>query len=65
MKPDISKAPEWANYLAMDEIGECFWYEEEPYVDIGSSGGFWNSDGKAEPAGNLNNWKKTLEKIPR
>ena len=28
--PDWSQAPEWANYYAIDDDGQCFWYENEP-----------------------------------
>lgn len=30
MKPDWKDAPEWANWLAMDEDGYWYWYELEP-----------------------------------
>jgi len=29
-KPDWKDAPEWAQYLAMDEGGQWYWYEDEP-----------------------------------
>jgi hypothetical protein len=29
-KPQWSDAPEWANWLAMDESGVWFWYESQP-----------------------------------
>jgi hypothetical protein len=32
MKPDWKDAPEWANWLAMDEDGEWFWRESKPTV---------------------------------
>jgi len=32
-KPDWSKAPAWAKYLCMDELGDWYWTEREPYVD--------------------------------
>lgn len=32
MKPDWSDAPEWANYLAMDNNGDWYWYEEKPEI---------------------------------
>ena len=28
-----NNAPEWANYITMDEDGEWYWYENEPYLD--------------------------------
>lgn len=30
IKPDWKDAPEWANWMAMDEDGEWFWYEHRP-----------------------------------
>lgn len=30
-KPDWSKAPDWANYLAQDGCGLWYWFEVEPY----------------------------------
>jgi len=33
MKPDWKDAPEWAKWLSMDEDGEWWWYENEPYTD--------------------------------
>jgi hypothetical protein len=30
MKPDWKDAPEWAQYVAMDEDGDWYWYELKP-----------------------------------
>ena len=30
MKPDWNDAPEWANYLEIDDDGTWYWYAEEP-----------------------------------
>lgn len=30
MKPSWECAPEWANYLAMDDDGRWYWYEHMP-----------------------------------
>lgn len=30
MKPDWKDAPEWANWLTMDDDGEWYWHETEP-----------------------------------
>jgi len=38
MKPDWKDAPEWANWLAMDDDGEWYWYEIEPFLAKGYSG---------------------------
>lgn len=29
-KPDWEKAPEWAQFLAMDSSGQWFWFVNEP-----------------------------------
>lgn len=37
-KPDWKDAPEWANWLAQDEVanGECWvWFEDKPYFNNG------------------------------
>lgn len=41
MKPSWDDAPEWANYLAMDDDGEWYWFEMEPAYD----GAMWNQRG--------------------
>lgn len=33
VKPDWSKAPEWANYWAADADGEAFWYDTRPSLE--------------------------------
>ena len=43
MKPSWSDAPEWANWLAMDENNEWFWYKSEPIMMRGE---YWNTDEK-------------------
>jgi len=37
--PDWNDAPEWANYVAMDDDGEWYWYENEPTFSFGT----WHS----------------------
>lgn len=32
-KPDWSEAPEWANYMAMDDDGSWYWFEVMPQYD--------------------------------
>ena len=32
MKPSWDDAPEWAQWLAMDESGRWWWYEEKPVL---------------------------------
>jgi len=41
--PDWNDAPEWANYVAKDDDGEWYWYENEPTPDIDSWE--WNANG--------------------
>lgn len=41
-KPSWDSAPEWANYLAMDEDGTWWWYQNEP-VPISDSRNIWAS----------------------
>ena len=67
-KPDWKDAPEWAMWWAMDEDGDCFWYERQPI-----SGEFsWYHRGEevrgeweeAPPMSDDVNWKETLEPRP-
>lgn len=41
-KPDWKDAPEWANYLAMDNDCEWYWFESEPAWMLA---GYWQSNG--------------------
>jgi hypothetical protein len=41
VKPDWKDAPEWAMWLAQDEDGDWFWYENKP-VRVG---GVWGAVG--------------------
>jgi len=38
MKPSWDDAPEWAMWLAMDEDGEWWWYEDEPFLILADHG---------------------------
>ena len=62
MKPDWKDAPEWAEYLAMDSDGTCWWYENEPVLNCVD----WLTHGRVEhaPADPIE-WKDTLEKRKR
>ena len=61
MKPDWKDAPEWANYLAMDEDGQWFWYENRPKLDSLE----WLDCTRFQPAsGTGTSWKDSLEKRP-
>lgn len=59
MKPSWDKAPEWANYLAMDENRDWCWYENKPSCKTTMwvvNGGKWKN---ATP-----DWENTLEQRP-
>ena len=62
MKPDWKDAPKWARFLAMDEDGKWYWYENEPTMRWD----YWGWIGqvleaKLDPSVN---WKETLEPRP-
>ena len=58
--PSWDDAPEWANWLAMDENGDWYWYEYEP-VPNGNS---WIHFGRSFSADPSNGWQKTLQQRP-
>jgi hypothetical protein len=65
-KPKWENAPEWANYLARDYVGEWWWYEISPHK------GMWEWDittGRAKEAGDVKGklglWFNTLERRPK
>lgn len=62
MKPDWKDAPEWANWLAMDQDGEWIWHEHEPE----QGGRYWLSveRGRRAKAGETR-WQDTLEQRPQ
>ena len=63
MKPDWSNAPSWAQYLAMDEDGAWFWYENEPKQLLSC----WDqNDGNFKRCGMVekNSWTDSLEARP-
>jgi hypothetical protein len=64
MKPNWNDAPDWANWLAQDECGEWYWYEQCP-----TNGSFeWISAEESELAADgpeTPNWRVTLEQRPR
>lgn len=65
-KPSWDDAPEWANWLAQDEIGDWFWYERKP--ENADDDEFWFSDYDFELAsdGEENpSWRNTLETRPQ
>jgi len=62
--PPWSDAPEWANWRAMDESGEWWWYEEEPQIHFDND----SYDNPTMPPMReqykWKDWKSTLEKRP-
>ena len=61
-KPDWNNAPKWANWLAMDEDGDWYWYEDKPqHLSIGV---WYSSPGKVEFAESsiTQDWKETMER---
>lgn len=60
-KPQWVNAPEWAEYLAMDEDGEWYWYEFEPYQMLDC----WANSGRMQFAGSQEvSWIQTKERHP-
>ena len=59
---DWSKAPEWANYIAMDKDGEWWWFASEPAIEDE----YWcpMDNGECEVAfyGEHDDWKSSLQK---
>ena len=78
MKPSWSDAPEWANWLAKDESGEWYWYENEPTRLVPVFGGEgniigyelnpdskWGAKGRYQLVEDDIYWQSTLEQRPR
>jgi hypothetical protein len=61
MKPDWKDAPEWANWLAMDEDGDWYWYSSAPRRGASS----WLSGGDLTYAGRGNDWEDKLYERPQ
>ena len=57
-KPNWNYAPEWANYVAQDEDGTWYWYEDAPEKCPDS----WRPQGKYEAT--QQHWETTLESRP-
>lgn len=66
MKPTWDTAPEWANYLTMDDDGTWVWHEAEPHKSPGrytEFAGWWASDKKQwEISSDSIYWEDSLEK---
>lgn len=62
-KPSWNRAPEWAQYLAQDQDGTWWWFEDEPEKKQWTTGGFWSNkfNTLCEQA---SGWQTTLEGRP-
>ena len=60
MKPDWKDAPDWANWLAMDDYGTWYWHEEKPFWRYTE----WVSDGAMMAASRPESGGATLEARP-
>ena len=60
MKPDWKEAPVWANYLAMDQNGDWFWYEGEPWAGVIC----WHGEGRHALARDTDDWANSKEARP-
>ena len=63
MKPSWDDAPEWAQWLAMDEDGRWWWYEEKPVLQTNYF--YWLGSKMEESLPVLDRsmpWDKSLEK---
>ena len=63
MKPSWNDAPEWANYLAMDNNCEWWWYENKPELDNDVSEWDFDRRSKIQSVPQLN-WEDSLEMRP-
>jgi hypothetical protein len=61
MKPNWSTAPDFARYLAMDDDGEWYWYEEKPTIELND---IWHTCGRHQLALCPPSWRDTLEERP-
>ncbi len=64
MEPNWSKAPTWAKYLTMDDMGIFIWWENKPIFD--AIIGQWISEvlGEKAYAGRLNIPNASIKEKP-
>lgn len=62
IKADWSKAPEWAEYWAVNFRGHAYWYDQLPKPITSTE---WDSEsGVCARDQSMGNWKESLEKRP-
>lgn len=69
---DWKKAPEWAEWWAMDSNGQCLWHKNKPdpslhewVIDFNNAGGdCYKYAGKALDFNYQGDWKQSLRKRP-
>lgn len=61
-KPDWKDAPEWAQWVARDESGRWYWYQDEPVKELY----FWveGPNGGKVQAIKEDDWTRSLERRP-
>ena len=62
-KVDWSKAPEWAQFAAMDKSGAQYWFEEEPFNDDLAEQ--WACHGRYASFLDCSNWRNSLTQRPQ
>ena len=64
LEPNWEEAPDWANWWAVNEDGDSWWFECEPPLSRDQ----WLMNGNWNYAGNVNlngfNWRETLTHRP-
>ena len=61
MKPDWKDAPDWAMWLAMDEDGTWYWFENEPTNEPIVEGGRFSVSGGDWCRAYVHGWETSLE----
>ena len=64
LKPDWDNAPEWARWWAVDQSGQCYWYQKKPYLSERET--YWDYpdfDCEAE-LDIVDGWKESLQERP-
>lgn len=64
MKPSWDDAPSWAQWLAMDDSSEWWWFELEPYFDEQKREWFEDSDDGRIAIADRFSGSNTLERRP-